>query len=282
MAVALALPLSLGTVAELSAQETEPDSQVIDAITTQTIAYIETGNEDLDRLSAAGLYGLARETYRRTSLENFYVSDSGGSVQENTLATGQLRVAGVDPEHDDLSVYPFIYWPMDPGQPALSDQAIENLNNYMDNGGLLFIDTRDQVTQNAGNRRLRLANDNGLDIPTLQALDGCSDAEEDCHVLGKSFYLLAQFPGRYSGSSLWVERTEDYRPDGVSRVIIGGNDWASAWAIDGEGQPVFPVSDTEQREEAYRVGVNALMYALTGNYKSDLIHTPAILERLDR
>jgi len=31
---------------------------------------------------------------------------------------------------------------------------------------------------------------------------------------------------------------------------------------------------------AFRVGVNIVMYALTGNYKTDQVHAPALLERL--
>ena len=37
-----------------------------------------------------------------------------------------------------------------------------------------------------------------------------------------------------------------------------------------------------QREMACRFGVNLVMYALTGNYKADQVHVPAILERLGR
>ena len=35
-----------------------------------------------------------------------------------------------------------------------------------------------------------------------------------------------------------------------------------------------------QREMAFRAGVNLVMYALTGNYKADQVHVPALLERL--
>ena len=35
-----------------------------------------------------------------------------------------------------------------------------------------------------------------------------------------------------------------------------------------------------QRTLAYRFGVNLVMYALTGNYKGDQVHVPAILQRL--
>ena len=38
--------------------------------------------------------------------------------------------------------------------------------------------------------------------------------------------------------------------------------------------------DPRQREMAFRGGVNIVMYALTGNYKADQVHVPALLERL--
>ena len=31
---------------------------------------------------------------------------------------------------------------------------------------------------------------------------------------------------------------------------------------------------------AFRFGINLVMYALTGNYKTDEVHAPALLERL--
>jgi hypothetical protein len=65
-------------------------------------------------------------------------------------------------------------------------------------------------------------------------------------------------------------------------VIIGGHDWASAWAVDAQGNNPYAVTPggTRQRTLAYRFGVNLVMYALTGNYKGDQVHVPAILERL--
>ena len=40
------------------------------------------------------------------------------------------------------------------------------------------------------------------------------------------------------------------------------------------------VTGERQREVAFRFGVNLIMYVLTGNYKSDQVHVPALLERL--
>ncbi len=100
-----------------------------------------------------------------------------------------------------------------------------------------------------------------------------------------------QLPGRHTGSDLWVEslvRSADAeaRPasagDGVSSIMITSNDFASAWAVDDNGLFVFPTdnADPSQREYAYRAGVNIVMYVLTGNYKADQVHVPALLERL--
>ena len=72
--------------------------------------------------------------------------------------------------------------------------------------------------------------------------------------------------------------------DGVTPVVIGGNDWASAWAIGDSGRFMFPVGrglqGERQREIAIRFGVNLIMYVLTGNYKSDQVHVPDLLNRL--
>ena len=35
-----------------------------------------------------------------------------------------------------------------------------------------------------------------------------------------------------------------------------------------------------QREMALRFGINLVIYALTGNYKTDVVHAPALLQRL--
>ena len=59
-------------------------------------------------------------------------------------------------------------------------------------------------------------------------------------------------------------------------------DWASAWAVDAAGRHPHAVIPGGQRQRvlAYRFGVNVVMYALTGNYKGDQVHVPAILQRL--
>ena len=102
------------------------------------------------------------------------------------------------------------------------------------------------------------------------------------HVLTKAFYLLDHFPGRHRDGEVWIEARPGNVNDGVSSIIIGANDWAAAWATDETGRPLAAVypDGPRQRELAYRFGINLVMYTLTGNYKADQVHVPAILERL--
>ncbi len=235
------------------------------------LAYVETGLSDVDAMSRAGLTGLAAVLKQRTS----YAAD---------------EPMGVDIVHDDLSFFPLLYWPMDPREKDLSPQALTRIADYMRNGGTIFFDTRDLTLGAArgatspGEQTLRRLTAK-LDLPPLETIP------QD-HVLTKAFYLLREFPGRWDGGKVWVEalpaagKNAGSSParggDGVSPVIIGGNDWAAAWAVDAQGQPVVDVSPggPRQRELAYRFGVNLVMYTLTGNYKADQVHVPALLQRL--
>ena len=152
------------------------------------------------------------------------------------------------------------------------------LNDYMAHGGIILIDTRNAgsgegFAAGADAALPRIAAD--LAIPPLAPLT-------TQHVLARSFYLLQDFPGRYTGGTVWVQRDQDRSNDSVSPVIIGGNDWAAAWAVDAQGRNPYATipGGARQRTIAYRFGVNLVMYALTGNYKGDQVHVPAILERL--
>ena len=67
----------------------------------------------------------------------------------------------------------------------------------------------------------------------------------------------------------------------MSSIIITSNDLAGAWAQPRRSAvlPMVP-GEPRQREFAFRAGVNIVMYTLTGNYKADQVHIPALLERL--
>jgi hypothetical protein len=233
------------------------------------LAYVKTGLPDVDAMSAAGLNGLGLVLKARTSYE-------------------PAEPMGVDLDRDDLSFFPLLYWPMDPRERDLSPRALSKIADYMRNGGTILFDTRDLTlgsirgSQSPGEQTLRRLVSK-LDLPPLEPVP-------PDHVLTKTFYLIQDFPGRWEGGKVWVEALPPAGPDsgparggdGVSPVIIGGNDWAAAWAVDAQGRPLAEVTPggDEQREMAYRFGVNVVMYALTGNYKTDTVHAQALLERL--
>jgi len=243
--------------------------------TLQThLAYIVTGDASVDEISKAGLQSLTLFLAQRTALE-----------------AGEPM--GVDPARDELAFFPVIYWPVVPGAPKPPQAALEKIDTYMKNGGTVLFDTRDAIDappgaamQGPGMVALRTIL-SSLDIPELEPIP------RD-HVLTKTFFLLRDFPGRFTEGQLWVEASaaesdEDNggnRParagDGVSSILITSNDLAGAWAMRPDGQPMLPLvpGEPRQREFAFRAGVNIVMYALTGNYKADQVHIPALLERL--
>ena len=224
--------------------------------------YVVTGNTQVDQVSFTGLKGLSSILKARTSVE------PGEPV-------------AVDLEQDELIFFPLIYWPITQEQELLSDAARDKVDQYLKTGGILVIDTRDadqelQGITSTGSNAARLPKLlAGINVPALIRVPGN-------HVLNQAYYLLTEFPGRWGNGSVWVERHPGGVNDGVSAIIIGGNDWASAWALNDLMQPLFPVvpGGERQREMAFRFGVNLVMYAMTGNYKADSVHLPAILERL--
>ncbi len=247
------------------------------ATTDTRLAYVVTGDTEVDNISRSGLQGLTLFLAQRTALE------AGEPI-------------GLDIARDELAFFPLIYWPVVPGAQRPSPAALARIDAYMKQGGTVLFDTRDAImappgpggeTRAPGMVALRTIL-SSLDIPELELVP------RD-HVLTKTFFLLRDFPGRFNSGQLWIEATagnneseeeKEKRParagDGVSSIIITSNDLAGAWAARPDGQPMLPMvpGEPRQREFAFRAGVNIVMYTLTGNYKADQVHIPALLERL--
>lgn len=251
-----AAPLAMATLVLLSggAQAVDPATFALENSLETRLAYVVTGSREIDDTSRAGLTGLNVVLARRTAAE---------------LGPPQ----GIDPGRDELAFFPLLYWPVTPASATVTETARANVNKYLKNGGTILFDTRSA----GGGADISLLRDlaRGLDIPPLVPVP-------PDHVLTRAFYLISEFPGRWSGGTLWVERAGERINDGVSPVIAGGNDWAAAWAMDEAQRPIYPVvpGGERQREMAFRFGINLVMYTLTGNYKSDQVHIPAIMKRL--
>jgi hypothetical protein len=239
------------------------------ALTTR-LAYVVTGDSRVDETSRQGLISLGLVLRSRTAFE-------------------PGPPAAIDLDHDELAFYPLLYWPMVADRPRPSQAAIRNLDAFMKNGGTVIFDTRDALVERP----------DGPPTPEALALRQILETVEvppleivpHDHVVTKSFYLIDGFPGRYESGRTWIEAlppspADDAKPvragDNVSPIIITSNDLAAGWASASSGEALYALvpGGRRQHEFALRGGVNLVMYALTGNYKADQVHAPALLERL--
>jgi hypothetical protein len=253
--------------------QTAEEEFALAATSDLTLGHVITGDGQVDEIALAGLTGLSDTLFFRTSVE-------------------PRTPMSVNLETDELAFFPILYWPITPAQPTPSAEAYARLNAYLRSGGMILFDTRDADTASFGasspNGRKLQELAAPLDIPALEPLPAD-------HVITRTFYLLQDYPGRYNSRDVWVEASDPAAEqvegmpfrnlnDGVTPVVIGGNDWAAAWAVNAGGAPLLPIgrgfSGERQREIAYRFGINLVMHVLTGNYKSDQVHVPALLDRL--
>ena len=277
-AFAIGLAVLLAVFDPANAQTPAPprtsadDVRAIQATAKVTFGYVLSGDGSTDETSRQGLIGLGRFLVERTAVE------PGEPFAVNIL-------------NDEIAFFPILYWPVLANARPLPEATLTKIDAYMKQGGMIIFDTKDygqavpagfSLRSEGGTPMQRLLGN--LDIPRLEPVP-------EHHVLTKSFYLLRSFPGRWDGGQLWVEaeapRDSDQgrqarRVDGVSSILITSNDFAAAWARDERGQYLYPTvpGGERQREMALRTGVNIVMYALTGNYKADQVHVPALLERL--
>ena len=250
------------------------DLQALGATGKVSFGYVLSGDPATDQTSRQGLQGLNKVLLGRTAV------DPGEPIGVNIAA-------------DEIAFFPILYWPVLANARVLADPVLAKIDAYMKQGGLIVFDTRDYGQGMPSGFNVQ---GNGRDGTSLQRLLGRLDLPRlepvpDTHVLTKSFYLMRTFPGRWDGGQLWVEAEAPEtsaqgkrakRADGVSSVIITSNDLASAWALDDANRPIYPVvpGGEGQREQAFRTGINIVMYALTGNYKADQVHIPDLLQRL--
>jgi hypothetical protein len=272
--LAAAAPASAQTPAPNPTPNARNDVLALKATSKVHLAYVITGDVQTDETSRRGLAGLGRFLRDKTSVE------PGDPI-------------AVDMEKDEIAFFPVIYWPVLPNARPLSPAVLAKIDAFMKQGGMIIFDTKDHGQGMPTGYNLRGDGTtplqrmlSGLDVPRLEPVP-------EHHVLTKAFYLLRSFPGRYEGGHLWVEaetpRDADQgrqarRVDGVSSILITSNDLAAAWAMDEAGRYVYPVvpGGEAQRTMALRVGINIIMYVLTGNYKADLVHVPHLLERMNQ
>ncbi|WP_455480427.1 DUF4159 domain-containing protein [Bartonella sp. B12(2025)] len=274
LSLTIGLTILFSYVSTVHAQGTEDHNEtIVQAAGSTHLAYVVTHNHEIDTTSKSGLEALSQFIAERTML-------SPGSV------------IALDLDKDELAFYTLIYWPIDANSPVPTQKSLEKINAFMKHGGTILFDTRDQINTNLNlkgaatpaTQRLRTIL-KGLNIPAIEP------ASTD-HVVARSFYIMPDFPGLYRGSPLWVESSSTNKKnksflatdDNVSSLLITANNFAGAWALDEKGMWKYPLipNDPMQRLWAFRTGLNIVIYVLTGNYKADQVHVPALLERFKR
>jgi len=225
------------------------------------LAYVKTNDKKLNAISNSGLNTIKNLLKTRTSIS-------------------PVAIIEIDIIKDPLYSIPFLYWPLPEDLIELDVKTITKIKNYLANGGMILFDVIgfSRESFNLDNNKFKSIKDF---LSSIEAADLTPIPKN--HTLTKSFYLLKKFPGRWDNKNLLVENSSLELNDGVNSVILGFNDWASAWALDSNNDPLFSVvpGGERQREASYRFGINITMYALTGNYKSDQIHYKSILNRLN-
>jgi hypothetical protein len=258
-----AMSVLLGLVAPHAHAQT-PGPAIPPAALETELAYVKTGDAATDQLSADALQSLSGLVSTRSSV--------------------QLgNPAGVTAGTDDLELYPMIYWPVLASAAAPSGAACAALNLYMQHGGLLLMDSQGSDADGQGSgagfapgagAALRRATA-CLYLPPLEVLT-------TANAIAHSFYIVQSFPGKFTGSPVFIATAASRDADGVTPIIIGENDWAGAWARDANGDPEqTPLPDgDDQRVTADRFGTNLVIYALTGDYKADQENLPDFLQKL--
>jgi hypothetical protein len=189
-------------------------------------------------------------------------------VTKRTSIECALRPAAVPLSAPELFRYPFLCLAGHEALPPFPDDELRSLRRHLGRGRMLFVEDADPREGSAFDRSVRALLARVLPGEPLRA------APSD-HVIYKSFYLLSQPQGRVLHKPFVEVIERDLR----CLVLYSQNDAQGAWARDGAGKwelDVIP-GGAQQREMAFRFGVNLVMYALCGSYKRDQVHAPFIL-----
>jgi hypothetical protein len=173
----------------------------------------------------------------------------------------------------DLFNYPFLYITGKYEFEPFTHDEIDILRRFLSYGGFLLAD--DALGQQGY----------GFDKTLRQEMQKVFPGNEfkrlpGGHAALRSYYLLR----RIGGARMANPNLEGISLGNSTPVIYCQNDLGGAWERDQLGNWTNPCTPggEEQRRDAFHLGINLVLYAMTENYKEDLIHVPFIRRRLTR
>ena len=192
-------------------------------------------------------------------------------LMRRTSVRADLRRRVVTLADPELFSFPFLYMAGKYDFQPFSDHEVRRLRRFLSFGGFLLADNALGQPGYGFDRRFRQEMQRVFPERELRKIPLT-------HALLRSYYLLRRIGGRVAASPY----LEGIQLGETTPVAYCHNDLAGAWEQDGLGRWSRPcVPDGErQRRDAFHLGVNLVLYAMTGNYKQDLIHVPFIRRRL--
>jgi hypothetical protein len=173
----------------------------------------------------------------------------------------------------DLFSYPFLYIAGKYDFEPFTQEEIEILRGFLSYGGFLLAD--DALGQPGY----------GFDKSFRREMKRVFPEKEfrrlpSGHAALRSYYLLR----RIGGMRMVYPYLEGIPVGNATPIIYCPNDLGGAWERDQLGNWLNPCTPggEEQRRDAFHLGINLILYAMTENYKEDLIHVPFIRRRLTR
>ena len=223
---------------------------------------------------AAGRFILAQLQYRGGDWDPHpqYLKPFLEELQDRTSVEAAPRRKVLRPQESDLFLNPFVYIMGRHEFAPFTVEERETLARFLEMGGFILADDSLGQTGYGFDRSFR------REMKLILPDDELTGLPQD-HAVYRSFYILREVAGRLA-----------VRPylEGITKgnwtpVIYSQNDLAGAWARDRLGRWLYPVipGGDKQRSLAFRIGINIVVYALTGDYKKDLIHHPFLKKKLN-
>lgn len=194
-------------------------------------------------------------------------------VRKRTSIETAGDAQAVDISSPEIFEYPFLYMSGRYEFEMPDSRAIDNLRRHLTYGGFLLIDDGLGLEEEAFGGAVR-------ELMRLVFPRTSFEALQREHAVFKSYFLIRTIGGRQAVSQdLLGIHVGMFTP-----VIFCRNDLGGAWARGPGGgwlEECTPGGEP-QRLAAFQLAVNISLYAMTGNYKQDLIHHPFIQRRLNQ